>query len=66
MFVAIYVRISQENPDGYSLADQEQRCRQHAEAQGWTVSCGSISMTGSAVGDGTGQRSSVCWRNSSR
>ena len=37
MLVAIYVRISQENPDGYSLADQEQRCRQHAEAQGWTV-----------------------------
>jgi site-specific DNA recombinase len=37
MLVAIYVRISQENPDGYSLADQEQRCRAHAEAQGWTV-----------------------------
>src|SRR5215510_10067061 len=37
MLVAIYVRISQENPDGYSLADQEQRCRAHAETQGWTA-----------------------------
>jgi site-specific DNA recombinase len=37
MVVAIYVRISQENPDGYSLADQEQRCRIYAEEQGWQV-----------------------------
>src|ERR1700712_1507482 len=37
MLVAIYVRISQENPDGYSLADQEQRCRAYAEEHGWQV-----------------------------
>jgi site-specific DNA recombinase len=37
MLVAIYVRISQENPDGYSLADQEHRCRRYAEEQGWQV-----------------------------
>lgn len=37
MLVAIYVRISQENPDGYSLSDQEHRCRQYAEQQGWQV-----------------------------